>query len=227
MGKPKDHYTNKASRTMIELIAINEAKPCTIRNCKTHRHGLNKLCGKHYRNKLYYGSPHGKKIRANMMTMERRLSTHIVQNNLNNELVQKGIDYFETWLSSVRVNIPGTLAANHMGRLVDEEVTAETLFIEVLSLFLFNMRYPDAMDNNYPEVLQIALALQVLSYTYHPEFGVKHINHLKTPPRVRKDVGKEIWFSLGKVLVEIGMVVEARDEQREPKESSKALVIHS
>ena len=115
-----------------------------------------------------------------------------------------------------------------MERLVDEGVSAETLFIEVIALMIWNTRYPGYIPNNEPEPFQIALTLQVLCYKFNPKFGVGHSNQLKIPTRLRRDVGREIWFSLGKVLVEIGLVVEDRDKQREPQAaSSKSLVIHS
>lgn len=227
MGKPKE-YTNKASRNMVELIAINEALPCEIKGCDRHRHGLNKLCGTHYRSKLYYGSPHGCKISPKRMGPERTLATHIVQQNADNELIKKGIEYFDRWLSNAQACTPSTLGIKHMQRLVNEGATGEILFIEAITLMIWNTRYPGYIPDDVPEPFQIALALQVLCYKYSEKFGVDHSNQIAIAIRLRRDVGREIWYSLGESLVKIASAVEDRDAQRKPQvTSSKSLVIHN
>ncbi len=221
-------YANSTSNSIKELIQVNEQLECHVKGCAKHRHGLNRQCSAHARAKMYYGDPLGSKVRPQHYRAERFKAEHIITNNWDHELIQKGVSYMQNWMDQVRAGTPGVQAAEIMGLQVDEGVQGWELFREAVAITLYNDRNPGVISDAKPEAFQIALCLAVLCYRNLPKLGVRHRNHLNVSIANRKNVGATIWYDLGRILVEISSAARDYDRKWDHETgAARTLVINS
>ena len=225
---PIKKYANKSSQSMKDLIKINETKECVERGCTKFRKGLNRECSAHSSARMYYGDAQAHKIRASYFRAERFKAEHIIDNNMDNELIQRGLSYMQNWLDQVRIGTPGVLASGAVGLMVDEGVTGKELFREALAITIYNDRNPGIIPDRKPEAFQIALCIAVLCYRNLPKLGIRHRSHLHLSISLRKTVGQVLWHDLGRILIEVTSAVSDYEKSHDPATgAAKSLIIHS
>jgi len=131
-----------------EVSRVNEAKTCTVSGCDRPRKGAYRYhCERHARARNLYGSPIGKRIRRTAYVTERKMATHLVETNRQHPAIAEALKLARGWRDGFKhYDLP---VRHHEAwsvlsdKLVVNNVSGETLLIEMVAAFAYMMLRPN------------------------------------------------------------------------------------
>lgn len=191
------------NRPLPEKIADNTQKQCSVKHCPNYRYRIDPYCRKHRESKRYWGHPEAKAIRRKTdYWWQVEAVKEIIEMNMDHPGVQKGIEFFETYMKMAANGSRSVPCPELIARLYDAAVKPLDLLIEMAALWLLHDQTRGLIKSDL--------------HLYHL-MGSKLIRFIRYDGRTRGTqhfaCGEYVRKNVGVLLVNISRAVERKWRQ--------------
>jgi hypothetical protein len=149
LKKTRTRRAERVRETFHQSCANNEKLICKYPGCNNHRYGFTGYCDAHRaisRRVLFYGHVNGRRIKRREYPAEFNEVRELVTLHVEHPAIATGIEHVSAWLK-LAISPLDCIARRVAFRLIDHQVPAQDILVELIAAWLYWWRRRDRMPN--------------------------------------------------------------------------------